>query len=192
MGGDEDAREGRKQSLLVRNLRPETAPEAIREYFSKHGEVRDVYVPLDYYTGRPRGFGFVEFRDYEDALKAMQALNKTNLDGNEIDVILAQERRKSPGTMRRLAQPQRGSRSERRRSYSRDYYDDRRRRYRESSRERYASANGGGGRGMGGPGSSGGRRHHRSEERVRYSPRRESRGRKSPSRGSYRYRSRSR
>jgi RNA recognition motif-containing protein len=33
----------------------------------KYGEVRDVYIPTDYHTRKPRGFAFVEFPDSRDA-----------------------------------------------------------------------------------------------------------------------------
>ena len=31
------------------------------------GDIRDVYIPLDYYSRKPRGFAFVEFYDFRDA-----------------------------------------------------------------------------------------------------------------------------
>eukprot|EP00916_Digyalum_oweni_P006227 GHVL01010769.1.p1 GENE.GHVL01010769.1~~GHVL01010769.1.p1 ORF type:complete len:205 (+),score=33.87 GHVL01010769.1:35-649(+) len=106
MGRYEDEEErsskSKKQSLLVRNLQIDTPMELLRETFSKHGDVRDIYMPRDYYTRKARGFGFVEFTNYQDAVTAMNALNHTVIDGNEIDIVLAQERRKSPQTMKRL------------------------------------------------------------------------------------------
>jgi RNA recognition motif-containing protein len=33
----------------------------------KYGDVRDVYIPTDYHTRKPRGFAFVEFTDSRDA-----------------------------------------------------------------------------------------------------------------------------
>jgi FUS-interacting serine-arginine-rich protein 1 len=39
----------------------------IRQIMAKYGEVRDVYIPTDYSTNRPRGFAFVEFLDPRDA-----------------------------------------------------------------------------------------------------------------------------
>lgn len=54
-------------SLLVRNVSFRVSPEELRKVFEKYGEVRDVYIPLDYSTQRPRGFAFVEFLDSRDA-----------------------------------------------------------------------------------------------------------------------------
>ena len=41
--------------------------QCINNDIDKHGKVRDVYMPLDYNSGKPRGFCFVEFLDEEDA-----------------------------------------------------------------------------------------------------------------------------
>jgi FUS-interacting serine-arginine-rich protein 1 len=48
--------------------------EYIKEKFEKFGAIKDVYLPTDGQSGRPRGFGFVTFedkRDAEDAAKEM-------------------------------------------------------------------------------------------------------------------------
>ena len=41
----------------------------------QYGYVRDVYIPLDYYTKEPRGFSYVEFEDPRDAEDAMHELD---------------------------------------------------------------------------------------------------------------------
>ncbi|KAH7647958.1 splicing factor RRM domain containing SC35-like splicing factor [Cryptosporidium bovis] len=89
-------------SLLVRNLRFETSPGRVRHHFEKYGPVRDVYLPLDYYSKRPRGFGFVEYMDPRDAQDAVGKLDGSLLDGSTIRVVIAHDRRKSPETMRRI------------------------------------------------------------------------------------------
>lgn len=38
-----------------------------RRLFDKYGDIRDVYIPMDYYTRKPRGFAFIEFYDHRDA-----------------------------------------------------------------------------------------------------------------------------
>eukprot|EP00921_Rhytidocystis_pertsovi_P008040 GHVQ01013280.1.p2 GENE.GHVQ01013280.1~~GHVQ01013280.1.p2 ORF type:complete len:161 (+),score=18.81 GHVQ01013280.1:234-716(+) len=93
-------------SLLIRNLRYETSPAKLRRVFEEFGQVRDVYLPLDHFNKKPRGFGFVEFFDERDAREAQRALDRTKLDGNEICVVTAQDRRKSPESMRRLTDEQ--------------------------------------------------------------------------------------
>lgn len=54
-------------SLLVRNISYRVTTTEIRSLMEKHGEVRDVYIPLDHHSGRSRGFAFVEFFDARDA-----------------------------------------------------------------------------------------------------------------------------
>ena len=73
-----------------RNLRPEE----VRRFFEKYGEVRDVYLPLDYYTRRARGFGFVEFSTHEEAKDALDKANGADLSGSNLHVDLAREGRK--------------------------------------------------------------------------------------------------
>jgi RNA recognition motif-containing protein len=36
-------------------------PEELRSMFGKYGPLSDVYVPLDYYTRRPRGFAYIQY-----------------------------------------------------------------------------------------------------------------------------------
>jgi RNA recognition motif-containing protein len=49
--------------------------EEVRRFFEKFGEVRDVYLPLDYRSRRPRGFGFIEFTSNEEAKEALDKGN---------------------------------------------------------------------------------------------------------------------
>ncbi|KAL8245566.1 hypothetical protein R6Q59_011824 [Mikania micrantha] len=50
-------------SLLVRNLRHECRPEDLQRPFGQFGPLKDIYLPRDYYSGEPRGIGFVQFID---------------------------------------------------------------------------------------------------------------------------------
>merc|ERR1712028_67520 len=72
----------------------------VRAVFERYGSVKDVYMPKDHYTKEPRGFCFVEFHDERDANDAMDAMDRKELDGRELQVVFAQERRKSPDEMR--------------------------------------------------------------------------------------------
>ncbi|TYZ59193.1 hypothetical protein PybrP1_007126 [[Pythium] brassicae (nom. inval.)] len=74
-------------SLLVRN-------------FERFGDVRDVYIPKDFYTREPKGFAFVEFKTERDANDARQGLDGVRIDGREVRVVFAQERRKTTDQMR--------------------------------------------------------------------------------------------
>ncbi|KAE8878150.1 hypothetical protein PF005_g13303 [Phytophthora fragariae] len=87
-------------SLLVRNISRRLRPEDIRKEFERYGEVRDVYIPKDFYTKEPKGFAFVEFRSEREADDARRNLDGVRIDGRDIRVVFAQERRKSTDQMR--------------------------------------------------------------------------------------------
>ncbi|KAF4696359.1 hypothetical protein FOZ60_000810 [Perkinsus olseni] len=84
-GGRGGAREG-SCSLLVRNLPDDLNPMRLRDAFERFGYVRDVYIPLDYYSKRPRGFGFVEFDDPRDADEARDSMDGQRLGSNYVGV----------------------------------------------------------------------------------------------------------
>jgi hypothetical protein len=45
---------------------------------------RDIYIPKDYYSGEPRGIGFLEYANPRDAEDAMFGLDRKVLDGKEV------------------------------------------------------------------------------------------------------------
>jgi cold-inducible RNA-binding protein len=61
--------------LYVDNLAAATTVNDLRDWFSPHGNVAEVNVPLDRASGRPRGFAFVTMATPEGARSAMQALH---------------------------------------------------------------------------------------------------------------------
>lgn len=100
-------------SLLVRNLRRDCRPEDLRRPFGQFGPVKDIYLPRDYYTGEPRGFGFIQYIDPQDAADAKYEMDGQIFLGRELTVVFAEENRKKPTEMR--ARERRG-RYDRRRS----------------------------------------------------------------------------
>jgi RNA recognition motif-containing protein len=105
-------------SVLVRKLSYRTTVDELKRPFLEFGEVTDVYIPQDYHTRRPRGFGFVKFAREDDANAAIRAMDGADIDGAKVEVVLAKQSRKSPRTMRRMSHNDRPGR--------RDYDDDRR------------------------------------------------------------------
>jgi FUS-interacting serine-arginine-rich protein 1 len=88
-------------SLLVRNIpRDCRRSEDLRIPFERYGVVKDVYLPKDYYTGEPRGFGFVQYMDPSDAAEAQYHMDHQIINGREITVVFAEENRKKPQEMR--------------------------------------------------------------------------------------------
>ncbi len=61
--------------LYVGNLSFQATADDVRTLFATYGEVRDVNLVTDRYTGRSRGFAFVEMVSEEAAGKAREALN---------------------------------------------------------------------------------------------------------------------
>ncbi|KAH6781198.1 SC35-like splicing factor 30A [Perilla frutescens var. hirtella] len=100
-------------SLLVRNLRRDCRPDDLRSRFGEFGPVKDIYLPRDYYTGEPRGFGFVQYVHPDDAAEAKYQMDGQVLLGRELTVVFAEENRKLPSEMRAR------ERSSRRRSSAR-------------------------------------------------------------------------
>ncbi|VVA97509.1 unnamed protein product [Arabis nemorensis] len=87
-------------SLLVRNLRHDCRQEDLRRQFEQFGPLKDIYLPRDYYTGDPRGFGFIQYVDPADAVEAKHHMDGFHLLGRELTVVFAEENRKKPTEMR--------------------------------------------------------------------------------------------
>ena len=83
--------------LYVGNLSFNTSESALREMFAAHGEVGSASLVMDRETGRPRGFGFVEYSNAEHARAAMAALNGKNVDGRDLTVNEAKPREAGAG-----------------------------------------------------------------------------------------------
>ncbi|KAJ1086389.1 hypothetical protein NDU88_006508 [Pleurodeles waltl] len=75
--------------LFVGGLSFDTNEQSLETAFGKFGPVCDAVVVKDRETGRSRGFGFVTFRNTDDAKDALQGMNGENLDGRQIRVDLA-------------------------------------------------------------------------------------------------------
>ncbi len=87
--------EGRK--LYVGGLPYSTTDMQLEEVFSAHGAVESAQVIIDKFTGRSRGFGFVEMGSSSEAEAAVNALNETQLEGRTITVNEARPQRRDFG-----------------------------------------------------------------------------------------------
>ncbi|QKK08051.1 MAG: RNA-binding protein [Planctomycetota bacterium] len=83
--------------LYVGNLSFNTSESQLRDLFAEHGEVTSATLVMDRDTGRPRGFGFVEFADPASAKAAIDALNGQNVDGRDLTVNEAKPREPRAG-----------------------------------------------------------------------------------------------
>ncbi len=73
-------------SIYVGNLPYDTTEQQLVELFSQHGEVHRASLVNDRETGRPRGFGFVEMPNQEEANRAVEALGGTDFHGRPLTV----------------------------------------------------------------------------------------------------------
>lgn len=82
--------------LFVGNLSYSTGEAELRRAFEPIGALRSVAIITDRMTGKPRGFGFVEFERPDDAQSAISSLDGQQVDGRTISVSVARERERTP------------------------------------------------------------------------------------------------
>ena len=76
-------------SLKVDNLTYRTTMDDLDRYFSKYGDLGDIYIPRDRHRRESRGFAFVRYYEKRDAEDAIDGLDGTVIDGRQIRVTLA-------------------------------------------------------------------------------------------------------
>ena len=79
-------------NLYIGNLHYNVNEEELKEIFKKYGEVMTVIIITDKYTGSSKGFGFIEMLNDEEANKAIDNLNGTEIRGRKVIVNQARER----------------------------------------------------------------------------------------------------
>jgi len=78
--------------IYVGNLSYETTEDELREEFAAFGQVESVSIPTDRYSGRPRGFAFVEMPSVSEGQAAIAALNGKTLKDRTLNVDAARPR----------------------------------------------------------------------------------------------------
>ena len=81
--------------IFVAKLDFNTQSEDLINAFTKYGEVASANVIVDKVTGRSKGFGFVEMENDEEAQRAIEALNDTELHSRTIVVKKAEPRKET-------------------------------------------------------------------------------------------------
>ena len=79
-------------NIYVSNLSFNVTDEDLQDYFAEYGEVTSAKVIMDKFTGKSRGFAFVEMSDDEAAKKAIAELDGATVDGRTIGVSVAKPR----------------------------------------------------------------------------------------------------
>lgn len=83
--------------LYVGNL-PYSIDEAkLQEHFARYGSVVSARVIIDKFSGRSKGFGFVEMSSGEEAERAIAALNGQDFEGRSLVVSEARPQEPRPG-----------------------------------------------------------------------------------------------
>ncbi len=74
------------QKIYVGNLPYSTTDQELQDLFATHGIVQSANVVTDRYSGRSRGFGFVEMGSAEEAQQAITALHDSDFQGRNLVV----------------------------------------------------------------------------------------------------------
>jgi RNA recognition motif-containing protein len=83
-------------NIYVSNLSFNVQDEDLREFFTSYGEVTSAKIINDKFTGKSRGFGFVEMSDDAASKKAIAELDGSTVDGRTIKVMEAKPKEDKP------------------------------------------------------------------------------------------------
>lgn len=90
-------------NIYVSNLSFNIQDEDLNGFFAEYGEVTSAKVIMDKFTGRSKGFGFVEMSDDAAATKAIAELDGSSADGRTIKVTVARPREERPTNTRNFS-----------------------------------------------------------------------------------------
>ena len=82
------------KKIYVGNLNYNVTSDQLRELFVQAGTVTDAVVISDKYSGRSKGFGFIEMSSDEESKKAIEMFNGKDLQGR--DMIVNEARPQKP------------------------------------------------------------------------------------------------
>lgn len=83
-------------NIYVGNLDWSVTSNDLEQAFAEYGEIDNATVITDKYSGRSRGFGFVEMPNNDEAQAAIEALNGEGIKGRNVKVNEAKPREKRP------------------------------------------------------------------------------------------------
>lgn len=81
--------------LFIGNLPYDVTEEEVVEIFSKFGEVVNTNLVVDHFSGRPKGFAFVEMSTRSNGHRAMETLNKQEYKNRQLVCNEAKPQKKS-------------------------------------------------------------------------------------------------
>tara|TARA_R110000868_G_scaffold410693_8_gene699922 strand:- start:4255 stop:4560 length:306 start_codon:yes stop_codon:yes gene_type:complete len=83
-------------NIYVGNLSYGVTDDNLREVFEAYGEVSSAKVITDKYSGRSKGFGFVEMDNDAEGNAAIEQLDGAEIDGRSVKVNEARPREERP------------------------------------------------------------------------------------------------
>lgn len=101
------------KKIFVGNLAWRATEDDLRQLFEAYGTVVSVKIVIDQYTGKSKGFAFIEMESAEDAQSAINALNDKPFQERNLRVSLAQDRAEGGRGDRGGDRGDRGDRSDR-------------------------------------------------------------------------------
>jgi len=84
-------------NIYVGNLHFNVNEDELKKAFEEYGEVTSVKIITDKYSGRSKGFGFVEMTNDQEAQQAIDNINGTEIKGRSVNVNQAREKENNPG-----------------------------------------------------------------------------------------------
>jgi RNA recognition motif-containing protein len=82
-------------NIYVGNLHYEINEEFLKTVFAEYGTVESAKIIIDKYSGKSKGFGFIEMPNENEGLKAVEALNGKEVKGRNLKVNQAREKSES-------------------------------------------------------------------------------------------------
>jgi len=80
-------------NIYVGQLPYSVTEEELKALFSEFGEISSINIIKDRFSGNSKGFGFIDMPNNSEADQAIKALNKSTLNGREIKVNQAEQKR---------------------------------------------------------------------------------------------------
>jgi RNA recognition motif-containing protein len=87
-------------NIYVGNLSFDASESELKGLFETYGVVESAKIIADQFTGRSRGFGFIEMENREEGLRAIQELDSKELNGRSLKVNEARPKNNSGGGRR--------------------------------------------------------------------------------------------
>lgn len=84
------------QTLYVGNVSYQATDDGLAQHFAQAGQVVSAKIVMDKFTGRSRGFAFVEMASEEDGQKAIEMLDGKDYDGRPLRVNVARPKEDRP------------------------------------------------------------------------------------------------